>query len=160
MGQTTTTDQQATGEATQQTQEQQVQSSQDRMEQMNKFMALFSLVIGAYAVYAGIRGKGYAYKNDYPAQIAEEANKLLRIFLLILGPIMLVFSALEYFEIWPESYLISIIAVLIGVIVYVVIFRVKFGKALMDPKKVQKKKQEALIKQRQAEKKAANKDKK
>lgn len=107
------------------------------MEGMNSFMLIFNLVIGAYATYAAIAGKGAAYKNDYPKAVKEKANALLRKFLFIIGPLMLVSSAIEYFNPFGLEAgvlrLISMIAiglVLALVIAYVVIFRVKYGKAL------------------------------
>ena len=44
------------------------------MEGTMDFMIIFNLVIGIYALYAGITGKGAAYKNDYPKKIQAEAN--------------------------------------------------------------------------------------
>ena len=36
------------------------------MEGMDNMLVIFNLLIGGYATYAAIVGKGAAYKNDYP----------------------------------------------------------------------------------------------
>ena len=113
------------------------------MENFNGMMRIFNLVIGAWATYSAISGKGMAYKSDYPADIQEAANKMLRIVLWIVGPTMLVLTGLIYlFEhldagamgayhllaFWLDVAIIAI--VVITIIAYIIVFRVRFGKRL------------------------------
>lgn len=104
------------------------------MEGTMDFMIIFNLVIGVYALYCGITGKGGAYKNDYPEKIKEEANALLRKFLLVAGPILVVSSAIEYFELFGSfSSMVGLIAIgilLVMVVGYIIIFRKRYGKYL------------------------------
>ena len=96
------------------------------MEGTMDFMILFNLVIGVYALYAGIRGKGAAYKNDYPEKIKAEANGLMRKFLLIAGPIMVAGSAIEYFKLFGDfSPMVGMIA--IGILFLMVVGYVIIG---------------------------------
>lgn len=95
-------------------------------------LAVFSLILGAYATYAGIVGKGYAYKNDYPEEVKGPANALLRKFLLIIGPILVLCTIVELFSLFGEiSQMFSMIGcgvAVVCIIIYIVIFRVRFGK--------------------------------
>ncbi len=104
------------------------------MEGTMDFMIIFNLVIGIYALYAGITGKGAAYKNDYPKKIQAEANALMRKFLLIAGPIMIAGSAIEYFKVFGDfSSMIGLITIgilLVMVVGYIIIFRRRYGKYL------------------------------
>lgn len=105
------------------------------MENMNNMLLIFNAVIGVYATYAAIRGTGAAYKNDYPEAIRDDANALLRKFLFILGPLMLVSAAVEYFNIFGTALtriltFVFIAAAIILVVIYIVIFRKRYGKYL------------------------------
>ena len=107
------------------------------MDTFNGMMVIFYLAIGVYSIYAAIAGKGYAYKNDYPEEIKEEANKMMRVVLAVAGPILILFAALEYFKIGGYWIVIGGAAA-IGVlfIVYAIIFRRKFGKILKKYKRM------------------------
>ena len=104
------------------------------MEGMDNMLIIFNVVIGGYATYAAIVGKGAAYKNDYPKAIQADANALLRRFLFILGPLLLLSSAIEYFNLLGSATKIftfaSIIAAVVIIVVYIVLFRKRFGKYL------------------------------
>lgn len=100
----------------------------------DNILLVFSVVIGAYSLYAGIIGKGYAYKNDLPESIKPAADALLRKFLLMIGPLMLIMSAVDFFKPFGDMSII-VSGVLIGIvvvllIVYVVLFRKHFGKLI------------------------------
>lgn len=108
---------------------------------MDSFMQIFNLLIGVLATYYAITGKGYAYKNDYPEEIKAEANALLRKFLWFIGPFVLVFALLEYFAGLDEGTKfilnwVQIGGVLIAIIVYVIMFRRRFGKIVDKSKKI------------------------
>ena len=96
---------------------------------MNKFMAVFSIIIGIFALYSAVTGKGPAYKNDYPKAMKEDANKLLRLFMWIFGPIITVTGVLDYMG-YSWAYYVSVAVVIPGIIVYMVIFRRRFKKYL------------------------------
>lgn len=111
------------------------------------FMLYFNLFICAYLLYYGIKGQGKIYENDYPDEIKESHAKLLRKFCLITGiglcPLTivelmfssqnqdpnLVGSSSGWFS-W-----VSIGFVAVCVVVYLIIFKVRFGEALKDPRK-------------------------
>lgn len=102
----------------------------------DNFFLLINIAIGIYATYAGIVGRGFAYKNDYPEEIKADANALLRKFLLVIGPVMLVGSAVDYFSLLGDAtfyFALSVIVIVLAlVIVYIVIFRKRFGKYLKN----------------------------
>ena len=108
------------------------------MENMNGMMRIINLAIGIWATYSAISGKGAVYKNDYPKAIKEEANAFMRKFLWFIGPFMVVTTGalylLEYLGVSSQAVLIfdlaSVAIVVITVVVYVILFRRRFGKYL------------------------------
>ena len=97
--------------------------------EMDKFMAVFTIIIGILALYSAFTGKGIAYKNDYPKAMKEDANKLLRKFMWVFGPVLTVTGVLDYMgHNW--AYFVSLGIVIPGIVVYVVVFRRKFNKYL------------------------------
>lgn len=99
------------------------------MGDMNQMMSIFSIFIGAFALYSAITGKGPAYKNDYPKVMKAEAEKMLRIACWVAGPIMLVTGILDYMG-YQWAFFISIGTILPGIVVYMIIFRRKFKQYL------------------------------
>jgi hypothetical protein len=96
---------------------------------MNSFFGLFTIAIGIFALYSAFTGKGPAYNNDYPKAMKEDANKLLRLFMWIFGPVLTITGVLDYMG-YSWAYFVSMAVVLPGVVVYVVIFRRRFKKYL------------------------------
>lgn len=99
------------------------------MENMNQMMSIFSILIGAFALYSAITGKGPAFKNDYPKAMKAEAERMLRIACWVAGPIMLVTGILDYMG-YQWAFFISMGTILPGIVVYVVLFRKKFKQYL------------------------------
>lgn len=58
--------------------------------------SLFSLIIGAYLIYAAIAGKGKLYENEYLNCPREQYVKGLRILAAISGVLLTVSNLLEY----------------------------------------------------------------
>ena len=105
------------------------------MENINSMMSMFNLLIGALCAYSAITGKGFAYKNEYPKEVKPEADRMMRILLAVVAPLMLFMGAEDYFSLLPDkvSYVVQLTctAVLFLLIVaYIVWLRVKFGKIL------------------------------
>ncbi len=73
------------------------------MESMDKMMSVILILIGIFVMYSAITGKGPAFKNEYPKAMKEEADKMLRTFCWIIGPITVVAGVLDYMlpEAWP-----------------------------------------------------------
>ena len=59
-------------------------------------MAAFMAIVGVFAIYSAITGKGPAFNNDYPKAMKEDANKMLRKFCWYIGPITLVNRITSY----------------------------------------------------------------
>lgn len=103
---------------------------------MQNFDSMFGYMfsgIGVLCLYFAFRGKGMAYNNHYPKAIKAEADKLLRLFLWILGPIVLAQGILDITGItaqYPFIYAILFVVTFALLIAYYVIFRKKFGKTL------------------------------
>ena len=92
---------------------------------------LMDIVIGVYFLYAGITGKGNLYINNrHPKEIREDAKKLLRVITLILGIIFFVSGIFEAFRVFSQGIvmLVSIIACVVVLVIYFIIFRIKFGE--------------------------------
>ncbi|MEG0251357.1 MAG: hypothetical protein RR625_01850 [Christensenellaceae bacterium] len=108
------------------------------MQSTFSFMILFNIFIAVYLLYYAIKGTGKIYENEYPTEMKESHNKLLRKFCWITGVPLLVLSILEYASqkgissIWG---IISIVYVLGCVVVYFVLFRVRYKDYLKDPRK-------------------------
>ncbi len=99
------------------------------MDEMNKMMAIFMAIAGGFAIYSAITGKGPVYNNDYPKAMKEEANKMLRTFCWIIGPLALVTGILDYMGMtW--AYWVSLATILPAIVVYMVIFRKRFKQYL------------------------------
>ncbi len=110
----------------------------------NDMMMAFNALIGVYALYSAIVGKGSAYKNDYPEPMKTEANAMLRKYLWIIGPTLLVFTALEYFYPYfpifgpngSQYFFWAMFAIIIVLVVtYIVTFRRTFKEYLKKSKK-------------------------
>ncbi len=103
------------------------------VEGMNQFMAGFTILIGLFAIYSAITGKGPAFKNEYPKVMQADAQKMMRIFCAIIGPIVTVFGVLDYMQAqWGTGWAVwvSMGIVLPAIVVYAIMFRRKFGKYL------------------------------
>ena len=99
------------------------------MGDMNQMMSIFSILIGAFALYSAITGKGPAFKSDYPKAMKAEADKMLRIACWVAGPIMLITGILDYMgHSW--AFFISMGTILPGIVVYMILFRKKFKQYL------------------------------
>ena len=96
---------------------------------MTGFFAFFEIIIGIFAMYSAITGKGPAFKNDYPNVMKEDANKLLRKFTWIFGPVLLATGILDYFG-YTWAYYASMAIILPAIVIYIVIFRRRFNKFL------------------------------
>ena len=99
------------------------------------------MAAGAYCLYAAFKGSGMAYNNNYPPEIKEEANKHLRKYLWIFGPILLAQGFIDYkglTEDYPFLYFIFLGLTVAIFVVFFVTFRKKFGKALSKKKEINK----------------------
>ena len=101
----------------------------DNLEDMNSFMSIFMIIIGIFALYSAITGKGPAYNNDYPKSMKEEANALLRKFMWIIGPVITVLGILEYIG-YEWAGWATYIVIIPAIVIYVIIFRKKFKDQL------------------------------
>ena len=99
------------------------------MGDMTQMMAIFTIIIGVFALYSAFTGKGPAFKSDHPKEMKEEADKMLRTFCWIVGPVLLVTGVLDYMG-YTWAYFISMGVVLPGIVVYMILFRKKFKKYL------------------------------
>ena len=105
------------------------------MNDVTGMMSIFNLLIGALCAYCAITGKGMAYKNEYPKEMKAEADRMMRILLAVLAPLMLFMGAEDYFSLFQDnvSYVVQItltVIVFLLVVAYIVWLRVKFGKIL------------------------------
>lgn len=105
---------------------------------MNNFMLYFNLFIAVYVLYYAIRGEGKIYENDYPKEIKEAHAKFLRKFCWVIGIGMLPLTILELafqdnaalgFLSWA-----NIGFVLVCIVIYLVLFKVRFGKYVYTQK--------------------------
>lgn len=97
-------------------------------QSMNQFMAGIMAVAGLMALYYAITGKGKVYENDYPKAMKEGANKFMRNFLWIIGPVALVSGGLELLG-YAWGFWIGF-ALLPAIVVYYILFRRKFKEYL------------------------------
>lgn len=101
----------------------------------NDIMLYFMLFAAVYVLYYAIRGEGKIYENDYPKAMQEDHKKFLRTFCWIIGIGILPLTILEF--IFPSNAFISwanIGYVLACVVVYLILFRRKFGKYIYPQK--------------------------
>lgn len=98
-------------------------------------MVIFDVFIAVYLLYYAIKGDGKLYENDFPKAMQEEHRNLLRKFCWIAGAPMLVLSVLEYIYSYRSLWAYIIIGYgLACVVVYVILFRVRFAKYLHPEK--------------------------
>jgi len=95
------------------------------LESMNQMMAVFMIIVGALALYSAFTGKGPAFNNDYPKAMKEDANKMLRKFCWIIGPIAVATGVLDYLG-YSWAYWVSLGTIMPAIIVYLIIFRRRF----------------------------------
>jgi len=96
---------------------------------MNQLMAGFSVLIGLFALYSAITGKGPAYKNDYPKAMQADAAKMMRIFCAIIGPVVTTFGVLDYLG-YKWAFIVNACITIPAIVVYAIIFRRKFKQYL------------------------------
>lgn len=99
------------------------------LQGMDQFMSAFTVFIGLLALYSAITGKGPAFRNDYPKAMQADANKMMRKFCWILGPIITVFGVLEYLG-YRWAYIVNMSFTLPAVVAYVILFRRRFKQYL------------------------------
>lgn len=101
------------------------------MNDFNNIMVYANLLIGIYVIYSAIAGKGKAFENDYPKEIKESVFKFNRIMFFIVGPVMTISSVLELLKVKFFEWF-TVIFVLAALVVYLIVFYSKFGKALKN----------------------------
>lgn len=99
------------------------------MPDFNNMMTIITIAIGAFALFSAITGKGPAFKNDYPKEMKEDANKMLRNACWIAGPILLTSGIMEFAGVGWAFY-ISMFTILPGCVIFSVLFRRRFKKYL------------------------------
>ncbi len=99
------------------------------LNSIDQLMSAFIVIAGVLAIYSAITGKGPVFKNDYPKEMREDANNLLRKFCWIIGPVATVTGVLQYMG-YAWAYWVSVGIILPAIVVYMVIFRKKFGQYL------------------------------
>ncbi|MGI5848719.1 MAG: hypothetical protein ACOX8Q_01390 [Christensenellales bacterium] len=99
------------------------------LEQTYQLMAAFMIIAGVLALYAAITGKGPVLKNSYPKAMKEDANKLLRKFCWLIGPVATVTGVLDFMG-YSWAYWISIAIILPAIVAYYIIFRKRFKQHL------------------------------
>ena len=100
---------------------------------MNQLMSAFLILAGVLALYGAFTGKGIVFKNDYPKEMKEEADKLLRKFCWIIGPVATLTGVLDFMG-YTWAYWISLGVIFPAIVVYYIIFRKKF-KGYLKKKK-------------------------
>lgn len=112
------------------------------IESSMSFMIIFNIFIAVYILYYAFKGTGKIYENDYPKEMQEAHTKFLRKFCWITGVGLLVFSILEYINGFNSIWAIFSIAYVLGcIVVYAVLFRVRFKEYIQKskpPKKAKK----------------------
>ena len=96
---------------------------------MNQFMSGFTVLIGLFALYSAITGKGPAYKNEYPKAMVADANKMMRIFCWIVSPVIIIFGVLDYLG-YSWAYIVNVSFTLPAIVIYFILFRRKFKQFL------------------------------
>lgn len=99
------------------------------MEDMNKMMSVFMIIVGVLALYSAFTGKGPAFNNEYPKAMKEDANKMLRKFCWLIGPVAVVTGVLDYMG-YSWAYWISLGTIMPAIIIYVILFRRRFKNHL------------------------------
>ena len=101
-------------------------------ESTKTLVMLACMVIGIYILFLSIRGNDKITDN-FPDVIKERATKTARLFYLVLGLALLVFSILEFVLPGTAVYTIAIgvPAIIIG---YMIIFYIKYGKEIKESK--------------------------
>jgi hypothetical protein len=98
-------------------------------------MSLFMIIAGVLALWFAIKGSAPGFKNDYPKEMKEDADKMLRKFCWIIGPVAIITGVLQM--IYPEEvwvYWVSLAIIVPAITVYVILFRKKFKKHLKKMK--------------------------
>lgn len=98
-------------------------------DSMNQMMSGFTVIIGLFALYSAVTGKGPAYKNDYPKAMVADANKMMRMFCWIVGPIITVLGVLDYLG-YTWAYIVNVCTVIPAIVIYFILFRRKFKEFL------------------------------
>ncbi len=72
-----------------------------------EFFNIFEICIGAYLLYCGISGKGKYYENQYCKVSREQYVKIMRIFALVVGALILVSPILQLLKVIEASSALS-----------------------------------------------------
>jgi len=95
----------------------------------NQMIAIVMMFVGALFLYFSITGDGKVYEKEYPKAMKEDAKKMLRVFLLVIGIIALGTGLLVFFN-YESAYWLGLVIIIISIIVYYFIFRSRFKKYL------------------------------
>ena len=68
-----------------------------------EFFNLFEICIGIYLLYCGISGKGKYYENQYCKVSQEQYVKIMRVFALVVGVLILVSPVLQLLNVIEAS---------------------------------------------------------
>lgn len=99
---------------------------------MNQMISIITVIAGVLALWYAIFGKAPGFNMDYPKEMKADAEKMLRQFCWIIGPIALVSGILELIGYVWAGYISLLIIPLI--IVYVILYRKRFKQYLKKMK--------------------------
>lgn len=102
---------------------------------LNEMMSIITIIVGALATWYAIFGKAPGFNNDYPKEMKADAEKMLRNFCWIIGPVAVVTGALEV--LLPNLewvFWVGMAIILPVIVVYMILFRKRFKQYLKKMK--------------------------
>lgn len=97
---------------------------------INQMMDIFMIIAGVLAVMYAITGHAPGFNTDYPKEMKADAEKMLRKFCWVVGPVVVVASVAEMITNIQIIFWISMAIIVPAIVVYIVLFRKKFKKYL------------------------------
>lgn len=97
-------------------------------------MSIITIIVGVLATWYAIFGKAPGFNMDYPKEMKADAEKMLRQFCWIIGPITVITGVLQMLPGLEWVYWVSLPIIIPAIVVYVIMFRRKFKQHLKKMK--------------------------
>lgn len=100
----------------------------------NQMMSIITVIVGALATWYAIFGKAPGFNMDYPKEMKADAEKMLRQFCWVIGPITVITGVIQMIPGLEWVYWASLAIIIPAIAVYVVLFRKRFKQYLKKMK--------------------------
>ena len=104
------------------------------LNSINQLTSIITIIAGVLAIWYAIFGKAPGFNMEYPKEMKADAEKMLRQFCWIIGPIAVITGVLDMFSGIEWAFWIGMGLIIPAIVVYVILYRKRFKHYLKKMK--------------------------